>query len=153
MIIMDTKQKLENALKEAMRAGDDTGKRTVRMALAAIRMAALEKGTALDETSVMAILQKEIKGRQEAIREAQTAKRDDLISANEAEIKVLEQYLPKGLSAEELKALVQTVISEVDAKPPADMGKVMKALLPRLQGRAPGDQASQMVKQLLQQSS
>jgi uncharacterized protein len=149
---MDTKLKLENALKDAMRAGDDTGKRTVRMALAAIRMAEIEKGSALDETSLMAILQKEIKGRNEAIREAQQANRPDLVSANEAEFKVLEQYLPKSLSPEELKELVQTVISEVGATTPADMGKVMKALLPRLQGRAPGDQASQMVKQLLQSS-
>ena len=149
---MDTKLKLENALKDAMRAGDDTGKRTVRMALAAIRMAEIEKGSAMDETSLMAILQKEIKGRNEAIREAQQANRPDLVSANEAEFKVLEQYLPKSLSPEELKELVQTVISEVGATTPADMGKVMKALLPRLQGRAPGDQASQMVKQLLQSS-
>jgi uncharacterized protein YqeY len=149
---MDTKLKLENALKDAMRAGDDTGKRTIRMALAAIRMAEMEKGAALDETSLLAILQKEIKGRQEAIREAQQANRADLISANEAEIKVLGQYLPKSLSTEELKELVQNVISEVEAKTPADMGKVMKALLPRLQGRAPGDLASQMVKQLLQSS-
>ena len=149
---MDTKLKLENALKDAMRAGDDTGKRPVRMALAAIRMAEIEKGSALDETSLMAILQKEIKGRNEAIREAQQANRPDLVSANEAEFKVLEQYLPKSLSPEELKELVQTVISEVGATTPADMGKVMKALLPRLQGRAPGDQASQMVKQLLQSS-
>jgi uncharacterized protein YqeY len=149
---MDTKLKLENALKDAMRAGDDTGKRTIRMALAAIRMAEMEKGAALDETSLLAILQKEIKGRQEAIREAQQANRADLISANEAEIKVLGQYLPKSLSTEELKELVQNVISEVGAKTPADMGKVMKALLPRLQGRAPGDLASQMVKQLLQSS-
>jgi uncharacterized protein YqeY len=149
---MDTKLKLENALKDAMRAGDDTGKRTVRMALAAIRMAEIEKGSALDETSLLAIMQKEIKGRNEAIREAQQANRPDLVSANEAETKVLEQYLPKSLSPEELKELVQTVISEVGAKSPTDMGKVMKALLPRLQGRAPGDQASQMVKQLLQSS-
>ena len=149
---MDTKQKLENALKEAMRASDDTSKRTVRMALAAIRMAEIDKGSALDENSMLAILQKEIKGRNEAIREAQQANRVDLVSANEAEIKVLEQYLPKGLSPEELREIVQTVISEVGAKTPADMGKVMKALLPRLQGRAPGDQTSQMVKQLLQSS-
>lgn len=149
---MDIKLKLENALKDAMRAGDDTGKRSVRMALAAIRMAEIEKGSALDETSLLAILQKEIKSRNEAIREAQQANRPDLVSANEAEIKVLEQYLPKSLSPEELKELVQTVISEVGATTPADMGKVMKALLPRLQGRAPGGQASQMVKQLLQSS-
>jgi uncharacterized protein YqeY len=147
---MDTKQKLESALKDAMRAGDDTAKRTLRMALAAIRMAEMDKGSALDETSIMAILQKEIKSRNEAIQEAQRANRADLIAANQAEIKVLEQYLPKPLSGEELKQIAQAVISEVDAKTPADMGKVMKVLLPRLQGRAPGDQASQVVRQLLQ---
>ncbi len=149
---MDIKSKLENALKDAMRAGDDTSKRTLRMALAAIRMAEIDKGSALDETSLLAILQKEIKSRNEAIREGQQANRPDLVTANEAEIKVLEQYLPKALSSDELRELVRSVISEVEAKTPADMGKVMKVLIPRLQGRAPGDQASQMVRQLLQSS-
>jgi uncharacterized protein len=147
---MDTKLKLENALKDAMRAKDDTSKRTLRMALAAIRMAEIDKGSAIDETTLMAILQKEIKSRREAIQEGQKANRADLVAANEAEIKVIEQFLPQPLSSDELTALIQSVIIEVGAKAPTDMGKVMKVLLPRIQGRAPGDQVSQLVRQLLQ---
>jgi uncharacterized protein len=147
---MDTKLKLENALKDAMRANDDTSKRTLRMALAAIRMTELDKGSAIDETTLLAILQKEIKSRREAIQEGQKANRADLVSANEAEIKVIEQFLPQPLSSEELTALIQTVIAEVGAKAPTDMGKVMKILIPRIQGRAPSDQVSLLVRQLLQ---
>jgi len=147
---MDIKLKLENELKDAMRAHDDTSKRTIRMALAAIRMAEIDKGSAIDETTLLAILQKEIKSRREAIQEGQKANRADLVAANEAEIKVIEQFLPQPLSPDELTTLIQSVITEVGAKAPTDMGKVMKILLPRIQGRAPGDQVSQLVRQLLQ---
>ena len=147
---MDTKLKLENALKDAMRANDDTSRRTLRMALSAIKMAEIDKGSAIDETALIAILQKEIKSRREAIQEGQKANRPDLVIANEDEIKVIEQFLPQPLSIEELTNLVQSAITEVGAKVPADMGKVMKILLPRIQGRSPSDQVSQLVRQLLQ---
>jgi len=147
---MDTKLKLDNALKDAVRANDDVRRRTLRMAIAAIHQAEVDRQTTLDEAGVAAILQKEIKTRREALEEAQKAERADLAAANEAEIAVLQAFLPQALSAEELRALAQAAIAEVDAASPADMGKVMKALLPRLAGRAPGDQVSQMVRELLQ---
>jgi uncharacterized protein YqeY len=147
---MDTKKKLETALKDAMRANDDTAKRTVRMALASIRQVEIDRRTPMDEPGVLAILQKEIKNRNEAIAEAEHVNRIDLITDNQAEIKILEQFLPTPLSKEELHDITLVVIEEVGAKTPSDMGKVMKVLLPRLQGRAAGDQASQMVRQILQ---
>jgi uncharacterized protein YqeY len=146
---MDTKSQLENALKDAMRANDDVRRRTIRMALAAIKQAEVDRQVKLDEAALLAILQKEIKTRRESLEEAQKASRSDLASAAEAEIAVLKVFLPKGFSPEELRALVQAAIAEVGATSPADMGKVMKILMPKIGGRAPGDQVSAMVRELL----
>ncbi len=147
---MDTKEKLELALKTAMKAGDDVTKRTVRMALAAVRQAEIDKQITLDEPAVLSIIQREIKTRREAVEEASRANRADIVAATQAEIKALEAFLPAALSAEELKALVEAVVAEVGAAGPADMGKVMKALMPRVAGRAPGDQVSATVRSILQ---
>jgi uncharacterized protein YqeY len=147
---MTTKTLLENALKDAMRAGDDLRKRTLRMAISAIRMAEIDKGGALDENAILAILQKEVKSRQESIADAQRANRPDLEAASQDEIEILEGFLPKQLSLEELERLARQAIAEVGATSPREMGQVMKILIPRLQGRATGDQASQAVRKLLQ---
>jgi len=147
---MTTKSKIETSLKDAMRAGDDLRKRTLRMALAAIKQAEIDKTHTSDEAGFAAILQKEIKSRRESIVDAQRANRPDLIKAAEAEIAVIEGFLPKGLSPEELESMAQAVIAELGATSPKDMGQVMKALLPLVQGRAPGDQVSSMVRKLLQ---
>jgi hypothetical protein len=147
---MDTKAKLENDLKDAMRAGDDTRKRTIRMVLAAIKQTEIDKQVSLDETGVIGILQKEVKTRRESLEEAQKAGRADLAASTDAEIQVLNGYLPQAMDPAELTALAEAVIAEVGATTPADMGKVMKALLPRVAGRAANDQVSQVVRGLLQ---
>lgn len=147
---METKVQLEIALKEAMKAGDDVRKRTVRMVLAAVRQVEIDRQVKLDEAAVLAIIQKEIKTRKDAVEEARRANRPDFVAATEAEIVVLQAYLPQAVSADELKALVEAAIAEAGAVSPADMGKVMKLLMPRLAGRAPGDQVSAAVRQLLQ---
>jgi hypothetical protein len=98
----------------------------------------------------MAILHKEIKSRREAIADAEKAGRPDLIQAGEAEIAILEGFLPKGFSSEELDALARQAVTEAGATSIREMGAVMKLLMPRLQGRATGDQASQAVRKLLQ---
>lgn len=147
---MTTKEKLEQALKTAMRAQDELSKRTLRMALSAIRLAEVEKGGPLEENAVLALLQKEIKSRQEAIAEAQKAGRPDLQAASQAEIGVLQAYLPQAMPESELEALVRLAIHEAGATSERDMGKIMRVLMPRLQGRATGDQANQMVRKLLQ---
>jgi hypothetical protein len=133
-----------------MRAGDDVRKRTLRMALSSIRLAEIDKGARLDDTGVMAILQKEIKSRHEAITDAERANRPDLIRESQAEIAVIENFLPKAMSPAELDELARQVIAEVGAVNIKEMGQVMKVLVPRLQGRASGDQASQAVRRLLQ---
>lgn len=148
---MDIKT-IEQDLKDAMRSNNDVRKRTLRMVLAAVKMVEIDKREKVDETGLAAILQKEIKSRRESLQEAQKVNRADLIAANEAEIAVLEGYLPKPLSQSELTELAQNVIAEMGASSPADMGKVMKVMLARLQGRAAGDQVSQVVRQLLQKA-
>ena len=147
---MSKRTELENALKDAMRAQDDLRKRVVRMALAAVKMAEIEKKTSLDDAAVIAVLQKELKSRQETISEAQRGGRPELVAENEAEIGVLREFLPKALSPQELENLVREIIAETGASSPADMGKVMKLLTPRLEGRASGAEASQVVRRLLQ---
>jgi uncharacterized protein YqeY len=98
----------------------------------------------------MSLIQKEIKNRRESLEEARKANRTDLIEANEAEINVLQAFLPKAMPAEELRALVQAAITETGASSPADMGKVMKTVMPQVAGRAPNDMVSAIVRELLQ---
>jgi uncharacterized protein YqeY len=147
---MDTKEKLEIALKEALKAGDDVRKRTVRMVLAAVRQVEIDRQVKLDEAAVLGIIQKEIKTRKESVEEARGANRPDIVAATEAEIVVLQTYLPAAMSAEDLNVLVAVAVLEAGAKSPMDMGKVMKLLLPRIAGRTPGDQVSAAVRQALQ---
>ncbi len=146
---MTTKLELESALKDAMRAGDDVRKSTLRMVLSAIRLAEVEKGKPLDEQGLLGVLHKEVKSRRESIADAQRANRPDLIQAAEAEIAVLEGFLPKAMPAEELDVMVRQAIAETGATTLREMGQVMKLLLPQLQGRVTGDQASQAVRKLL----
>jgi uncharacterized protein YqeY len=147
---MNIKSELENALKDAMRAKDEVALRTIRMALSAIKLSEVEKGAALEDPELAAIMQKELKGRKEALQEAEKAIRPDLLEAAKADIVVLEKFLPKAMDPAELEKLAREVIAEVGAITMTDMGKVMKVLLPRLEGRAPNDQVSQLVRQLLQ---
>jgi len=146
---MDIKSQLIESMKEAMKSGDAVRLRTVRMVNAAIKQVEVDKRVPMDDAGVMSLLQKEIKNRREALDEAKKANRADLVADNEAEIKVLEVFLPKAMPAEELRALAQAAIAETGAAGPADMGKVMKILMPKVAGRAANDQISSMVKELL----
>lgn len=146
---MDTKANLNQALKDAMKSGDEPRKRTVRMVLAAIKQVEVDKRIELDEAAVIAILQKEVKTRRESLEEAKKAERQDLAAAAQVEIDILNTFLPQSMSGEELRELARQAISETGASGPADMGKVMKAMLPKVAGRAPGDQVSAAVRELL----
>ena len=147
---MTIKTQLTDSMKDAMKSGDKIRKSTVSMVLAAIKQTEVDKRIELDDTAVLNILQKEVKNRRESLEEAKKASRPDLIEANEAEIKVLETFLPKAMPAEELKTLVQTAITETGAASPADMGKVMKVVMAKVAGRAPNDMVSATVRELLQ---
>jgi uncharacterized protein YqeY len=150
MNFMDIKTQIEKDLKDAIRASEGLRKSALRMALSAIKLAEVQKGRPLDEDETIRVLQKEIKSHQETIAESETANRPDIVSATKSQIEFLEKYLPASLTLEELEILAQQAIAEVNASNPADMGKVMKVLMPKIKGRTPGEQASQTVRRLLQ---
>jgi uncharacterized protein YqeY len=146
---MITREQLEADLKDAMRAGDELRKRTLRMLLSNLKLAEVEARRQLDEPELLGIIQKEVKTRIESVDEARQYKRDDLAEASQAEIDVLLTYLPEPLTEAELKQLAQEVIDQVEASSPGDIGRVMKELMPKVQGRADGKAASQIVRDLL----
>jgi uncharacterized protein YqeY len=148
---MDQKNELTQALKEALKAKDELKKRVLRMALAAIKNAEIDKGEALDDPTILGILQKEVKTRHETIEGAELANRPDLISEAQAEIDYLETFLPQPLTTEEVETLAREAIAEVGATTPREMGMVMKILMPRVKGRADGKEVSLIVRQLLGQ--
>jgi hypothetical protein len=154
---MNIKTQLNDSMKDAMKSGDEVRKRTVRMVIAAVKQAEVDKRSnpadkriELDEMAVISLIQKEVKNRRESIEEAKKAGRADLVEANEAEIKVLEVFLPKAMPDEELRAIVEAAIAETGASTPADMGKVMKIVMTNAAGRASNDRISGTVRELLQ---
>ena len=147
---MDLKESLNESMKAAMKGGDEVRKRTVRMVIAAVKQAEVDRQTTLDDAGVIAVIQKEIKNRREALEESKRAQRADLVDANQAEITVLEAFLPAAIPANELRLLAQAAIAEAGAASPADMGKVMKIVMGKVAGRAPGDVVSRVVRELLQ---
>ena len=147
---MNIKNQLNDSMKDAMKSGDEVRKRTVRMVLAAIKQAEVDKRAELDEMAVIGLIQKEVKNRRESLEDAKKANRADLVAENEAEIKVLEAFLPKAMPDDELKGIVQAAITETGASTMADMGKVMKIVMGKVAGRAPNDKISATVRELLQ---
>lgn len=149
MTSMDTQQKVESDFKDALRSGDELKKRTLRLLLTSLKLAEIDKGEPLQEQEVLAAIRKEIKSRQESIADAERAGRSDIADEAQLEIELLETYLPQPLTAEEVETLATEAVTEVGASSPQDMGKVMKVLMPRIQGRADGSQVSQIVHEIL----
>ena len=146
---MLSREQFETELRQAMRSGDDLRKRTLRMVLSAIQLAEVEQRGPLEEAALMAILQKEVKTRHEAIADADKAGRGDLAQASKDELNLLQTYLPQALTPQELENLARQAISATGAEGPQDMGKVMKELMPQVQGRADGKVVSTLVRDLL----
>jgi len=146
---MEIQKRIENDFKTAFKSGDEVSKRTLRMVMASIKLVEVEKGRALTDDEVLSILQKEIKSLRESISDAEKAGRDDLIAEAEPEIQILEQYTPLQLDEDEITELARQAIEEVGATSQQEMGKVMKVLMPRVQGRADGSNVSASVRTLL----
>ena len=143
------KETLQADLMKAIRSKDEVRKRALRMVLSAIKLAEVEHRDSLDESTILGIIQREVKSRQETIEEAKQADRGELLASTLAEIEVLQVYLPQPLGEDELAEIVEKAIEEVGASSSQDMGKVMKALMPQIQGRADGKTASDLVRGLL----
>jgi len=146
---MTIKEALDATLKESLKSGDTVTKTTVRMALAAIKQIEVDKRITLDDAGVIPVLQKEVKNRRESIADAEKAARPETVIALENEISIIEKFLPKEMDPEELKAIIKKAIAETGAAAPSDMGKVMKLVVPQVQGRASGDTISKAVRELL----
>jgi uncharacterized protein YqeY len=140
---------LENALKQAVQAKDETRKTTLRLTLAAIKNAEISKGRQLNENELTAVISQQAKQRRESAAEFAKGGRDDLVSQEEEELKVLIEYLPPQLSEEEIRSRAHEVIDEVGATSPAQMGEVMRELMPELKGKADGQVVSTIVRGIL----
>lgn len=147
---MSLKNEIQQSLTDAMKARDELTKIPLRLVMAAIKEAEIMNKEELSDPDVLRIVQKEAKARLDTIADAEKANRPDLIEQAEAELVILKQFLPEELSDEELTLLVKATIEEVGARSMADMGAVMKALMPKVQGRADGGKVSQLVRQTLQ---
>jgi hypothetical protein len=148
---MPLKEQLTADLTDAMRQSDDVRKSTLRMLLAAVNVAEVagSERKQLTDEQVMQVLTKQVKQRRESIAEFEKAKRQDLVDKEAAELKILETYMPPQMPREEIEAEARKAIAEVGAKAPSDKGKVMKALMPRLSGRADGRDINEVVTALL----
>jgi uncharacterized protein YqeY len=147
--MMSLKQQLQEDLKEALRARDERRKAVIRLALAALTNAEIERDTDLDDADVTAVLQKQARQRRETITELQQANRPDLLAAEEAELAILEEYLPRLLSREEIAEQAREVIAAVGATGMGQMGSVMREMMSRLKGRADGRIVNEVVRELL----
>jgi hypothetical protein len=143
---MSLKDRLETGLKEAMKSGDRVAVAAIRLSLSEIKNAAIDKRRPLEDNEVVNILRSGVKKRQESIEIFAKGNRQDLVDKETAEIKVLEAFLPAALSAEEIEALVAAAIAETGAASMKDIGKVMKAVLPRVAGRADGSEINKLIR-------
>jgi uncharacterized protein YqeY len=148
---MSLEQKVMTDLKTAMLARDEKALRSLRAIKAAILLAKTSEGAGgdLKEEEEVKLLQKLIKSRKDSLEIYQTQQRADLAVKEEEEIAIIEKFLPKQMSADELKTVLQKIISETGAASPADMGKVMGVATKQLAGKADGKSISTMVKDLL----
>ena len=133
---MSLKGQIQDDMKEALKAGDRDRLKVVRMALAGIKQIEIDKRSELDDAAVLGVIEKMVKQRRDSISQFRQGGRDDLAAIEQAEIAVLESYLPEPLSDAELGALIDAAIEETGAESMRDMGKVMGRLKGEVQGRA-----------------
>ena len=138
-------------IKQAMKAGDTVKRDTLRMLLSSVKNAANAKLAPLDEAEVAAVVAKDVKRHLESIDAFKKGNRPDLVAKEEAEMEILQAYMPKQLGRDEIIAVVKEVIAAVGAKGPGDKGKVMQQVVPRLKGKAEGKDINDVVTQLLSQ--
>ena len=147
---MALKETLSNDMKDAMRQRDTVKRDTIRLLLSAIGYEEKAKRTdALADDDVTQVLSKQAQQRRDSIDAYQKGNRPDLVAKEEAELAIVVQYLPQPLKADEIEAIVQSAIAELNATGPQDMGKVMGRVMPQVRARADGKQVSALVNQTL----
>lgn len=146
------KQQLKDELKQSMLAKDTLKTSVLRMLISAVGYAEIQKGGAGYEATdedVMDVIQKKAKQHKDSIEQYKSAGRDDLVGQEEQELELLKKYLPEQMGEEEIKKLVADAIAKTGATTPAEMGKVMGALMPHVKGKADGGLVSKLVKEAL----
>lgn len=149
---MSIAEQIDHDIKDAMKTKQADKLSVLRMLKAAVKNASIEKGgmsAVLDDTEATAIVRKQVKQRQDAVESFTKGDRPELADKERAEIEMLNAYLPQGLSTDELNALIDEAIKETGATGKAQMGAVMKAVQPKVAGRADGKTLSQLVQQRL----
>jgi len=144
-------ERLRADLNQATKAGDKTRVSTIRLLIANINNAQIAKGkdSPMDEGDVLAVIQKQARQHRESIEAFAKGNRSDLVAKEEAELKVLLEYLPQQMSRDEVAAVVRQVIAEVGARGPGDKGKVMSKIMAQLKGKAQGAEVNAVVSELL----
>lgn len=143
---MELLQRIEEALKEAMREKDQDKRDALRSLLTSMKNREKELRRVPDEAEIRQLIASQVKQRRDSIEQYSKAGRQDLVDKEEREVKVLQAFLPQQLTLEELDVLIESVLQEVGAVSSKDMGKVMKALMPRLGGRAEGKMVNERVR-------
>jgi uncharacterized protein YqeY len=143
---MPLRDDINNELKDAMRAGDAQRRDALRLLTSALKQKEVDERKALTDSDIVATIEKMIKQRRDSIRQFEQGGRSDLAEKEQFEISVLERYMPKAMTSDEVESAVTSAIAEAGAKAPADMGKVMALLKARLAGRADMAQVSARVK-------
>jgi uncharacterized protein YqeY len=143
------KQKLTGDLKQAMRDGDKVKLSVIRMVMSSIKNAEIARQATLDDVEVLSIIAKEVRQRHESIEAFRQGNRQDLVAQEEAELTLLQGYLPEQVSRDEIIAEARRVIEEVSAQGPGDKGKVMPRLISKLKGKADGREINAVVTELL----
>jgi len=143
------KGKLEAELKQAIRAKDITRRSVIRLVMAAIKNAEIARRAALEDSDILGVIAKEAKQRQESIEAFKQGNRPDLVAQEEAELAILQEYLPAPATREEITAEARRLIAEVGAQGPRDKGKVMPQLIAKFKGRAEGKEINAAVTELL----
>lgn len=146
---MSLKQQLTDDMKAAMKAGEKHRLGVIRLMNAAIKQREVDERIELDDAAVLAVLEKMVKQRKDSVTQFEAAGREDLAVIEREEIVVIDQYLPTKLGEAEIVAAIQAAIAETGATTPADIGKLMGALKPRLAGQADMGLVSKLVKQQL----
>ena len=143
---MTLKERITEDMKSAMRARETARLGAIRLLLAAIKQREVDERIVLDDAAILAVIDKMLKQRRDSITQYAAGGRQDLVDVEQFEVQVLSAYMPVGLSADEITAAVLAAISESGAAGPADMGKVMAVLKPKLAGRADMSEVSKLVK-------
>ncbi|UCB42389.1 MAG: GatB/YqeY domain-containing protein [Dehalococcoidales bacterium] len=143
------KEKLNSDLKQAMKAGDTARRDVLRLVMAAIKNAEIAKRDDLEEADVIGVIVKEARQRQESIDAFKQGDRQDLVSQEEAELSILQEYLPQQASHDEIVTTAKQIIADVGAEGPRDKGKVMPRLIAEFKGKADGREINDIVTELL----